>query len=123
MQGNRELDRTEVGAEVAAGLSDRRDQEIADLFGEPWQLRSSDPFDVIRAVDGLEQTHATRTSPSRHQSGAAPPSTRSRSWESNAQARHDRSRCGSRMWHRDHDREAAPVRSERKTNCMMPPWR
>ena len=55
MQGERQLDHAEVGAQVAARDRDRIDDERADLAGEGGQLLVAEVSDVCRTGDLLEQ--------------------------------------------------------------------
>ena len=55
VQGNRELTGAEVGAEVAADLADRVDDELADLLGHPLELLVGEPLQIGRRVDRVEQ--------------------------------------------------------------------
>src|SRR3954451_18702038 len=56
MQGDGELDHAEVGPEVAARSGDRSDQELADLARQGGQRGRVEPLEVVRAVEGLQQT-------------------------------------------------------------------
>src|SRR3954471_19235475 len=56
VQGDGELDDTEVGPEVPAGSRDRGDQELADLPRQGRQRGGVEPFEVVGAVEGLQQT-------------------------------------------------------------------
>jgi hypothetical protein len=55
VQGDGQLDRAEVGRQVAAGLGDRFDQEGAQLVGQLRQLLAVQAAQVGRAVDGFKQ--------------------------------------------------------------------
>ncbi len=57
VQGDRELDHAEVGAEVAAGLGDGVDQEGADLVGQLIELLRSEPVQIARSPDAGQQRH------------------------------------------------------------------
>ena len=55
VQGDRELAGSEVGAEMAADLTDRLDDVLAHLLGDPHQLVVAQPVQILRAVDPVEQ--------------------------------------------------------------------
>ena len=57
VQGDRQLDHAEIGAEVAAGARDVLDQELAHLAGEPGQLFDRQRVEVTRARDRREKRH------------------------------------------------------------------
>lgn len=59
MQGDGELDHTEVGAHVAAIASGDADEFLAYFGGELRQLGSGEAFDVVRRADEIEQAWAT----------------------------------------------------------------
>ncbi len=65
MQGQRQLDRAEVGPEVAAGLGDRLDDEVADLAGQFVELRVAQRPQVCGLADLVQRhrLHATRVGP------------------------------------------------------------
>ena len=60
VQRDRDLARAEVGAEVAADLADRVDQQLADLLGDLLQLLLGERVEVLRAVDAVEDGHELR---------------------------------------------------------------
>jgi hypothetical protein len=53
VQRDGQLDRAQVGRQVAAGLGDRIEQEAAQLFGQRLQLMAGQAAQVGRVVDGL----------------------------------------------------------------------
>jgi hypothetical protein len=55
VEGDRELAGAEVGAEVAADLADRVDDQRPGLLGDPLELVVGAPGEVVRAVDRVEQ--------------------------------------------------------------------
>ena len=55
VQRDRDLARAEVGAEVAADLADRVDQQLAHLLGDLLQLLLGEAVEVLRAVDAVEE--------------------------------------------------------------------
>lgn len=57
VQGDGQLDHTQVGAEVAAGLRDCFDEEGPDLLGELFQLLRTEPVQVARSPDAGQQGH------------------------------------------------------------------
>lgn len=57
VQGDGQLDHTQVGAEVAAGLGDCFDEEGPDLLGELFQLLRTEPVQVARSPDAGQQGH------------------------------------------------------------------
>ena len=58
VQGERQLDDAEVGAEVAAVRRHRGDDGDADLLGELGQLGRVEVAEVVRPLEVVEQTHA-----------------------------------------------------------------
>ena len=60
VQRDRDLARAEVGAEVTADLTDRVDQEAADLLGNLLQLLLGEAVEVLRAVNAVEDGHELR---------------------------------------------------------------
>ena len=56
VDGHRDLARAEVGAEVAADLADRVDDQLAHLLGDLGELRVVEPLEVRGAVDVVEQS-------------------------------------------------------------------
>ena len=54
MQRNRQLDRAEVGRQMAAGLGDRVDDEMAQLPGQRFQLGPRQFAQIRRAVDFVQ---------------------------------------------------------------------
>ena len=65
VQGQGQLDGAEVGAEVAAGLGDRLDDEVADLAGQIVELRVGELAQVLRSANLVQRhrLHATRVGP------------------------------------------------------------
>ena len=55
MQRYRQLDGTEVGAEVSSGLGDAVQQECPQLVGQGLQLLARQMAQVFRGVDAVEQ--------------------------------------------------------------------
>ena len=55
MQGQGQLDRTEIGREMATGLGDRFDQELAQLGGEGRQLLALQAAQVGRRGNAFQQ--------------------------------------------------------------------
>ena len=55
VQGDGQLDHAEVGAEVAAGLGDRVDEEGPDLPGQLVQLLRAEPVQIARSPDAGQQ--------------------------------------------------------------------
>ena len=55
VQRDGDLARAEVGAEVAADLPHRVDQQLADLLGDLRQLLLGEAVEVLRAVDAVEE--------------------------------------------------------------------
>ena len=47
----------EVGAEVAAGLGDRVDEEGPDLLGQLVELLQAEPVKIARSLDAGQQRH------------------------------------------------------------------
>jgi hypothetical protein len=58
VDGDRQLDDTEVGAQVAAGPRDGLHEEVADLLGQRADLRMGQPAQVSRCGDAGEDSHA-----------------------------------------------------------------
>ena len=57
MQGDRQLDHTEIRPEVAAGARDVLDEELADLGGELLELLDAQRVEIPGAGDGGQQRH------------------------------------------------------------------
>ena len=55
VQRDRQLDRAEVGRQVAAGLGDALQHELAQLRGQQLEFGAREPAQVGRAVDGFEE--------------------------------------------------------------------
>ena len=55
VQGQGQLDHAEVGAEVAAGLGQGLNEELADLLGQLGHLRKAQALQIGGRVDGLQQ--------------------------------------------------------------------
>src|ERR1035438_5960731 len=55
MQGQRQLDDAQVGADVAAGLRDAHNQPLAYLLGKLRQLRNRQPLHIRRRLDPAQQ--------------------------------------------------------------------
>src|SRR2546427_9794140 len=55
VQRDGQLDRPQIGGQVAAGLADRFENERAQLFGEPLQSPAVQGTPRRRIVDGLQQ--------------------------------------------------------------------
>ena len=60
VQGDGDLARAEVRAEVTADLPHRVDQEVADLLGDLLELVLGEVVEVLRAVDAVEDGHEGR---------------------------------------------------------------
>ena len=58
VQGEGQLDDTEVRSEVASGARDRGDEEGADLLGQRGQLVVTEATKVARTPDRLEESHS-----------------------------------------------------------------
>jgi hypothetical protein len=58
VERDRELDDAERAAEMAAGPGDRRDDRLADLFGELLELRRCQAAEIGGAVEGGQDQHA-----------------------------------------------------------------
>lgn len=57
VQGDGQLDHTEVGAEVPAGLGDGVHEERPDLVGQLVQLFRGEPVQISRSPDTGQQSH------------------------------------------------------------------
>ncbi len=55
VHGERELDDSEVRAEMASGLREDRNQLLADFFGEDFELGNGELFDIEWGIYGTEQ--------------------------------------------------------------------
>ena len=55
VQRQRELDDAQVGAKVATGTGDLRDQEIADLRRQHVDLLTRQRLEILRATDHVDQ--------------------------------------------------------------------
>ncbi len=60
VQGDGDLARAEVGAEVPADLPHRVDQQLAHLLGDLRELVIRERMQVLRAVDAVEEGHVVR---------------------------------------------------------------
>src|SRR5688572_23534547 len=60
MEGDRQLDRAEVGAEMAASLGDRLDQVAPDLARELVELGKRTALEVGRPRDRMKYRHVVR---------------------------------------------------------------
>ncbi len=69
VQGNGQLDDTEVGTQVATGARDVRNKEVTDLGGQRLQLIGIKRLNVRGCHDLGEQRHAKRPSLPSHRVG------------------------------------------------------
>src|SRR5437764_6048308 len=74
MERQGQLDDAEVGAEVATGLGDARDQELADFVGQGAQLRIAQGAKIGRTHDPVENWCAGNLVHIRFESSEEPPS-------------------------------------------------
>ncbi len=81
VQGDGQFHRAEIGRQMAAGLAHRFDQELAQLGRQLRQLFALQFAQVVRAVDGIEQSEhqnfliTMKSASSRRRCAAAPNST------------------------------------------------
>ena len=55
VQGQRQLDDAQVRSQVAAGLRERLNEELANLLGQPGHLRNAQALQIGGRVDGFQQ--------------------------------------------------------------------
>ena len=73
MQGQRELDHAEIGAEMAAGFGESLDEEVANLLGKLGHLRGIEALYVGGRVDGLQQCSHVFPSPGKRRASRENP--------------------------------------------------